>query len=273
MEDLNKTQMVLLCLLVSFVTSIGTGIITTSLLREVPQNVTQTINRVVERTVETIVPQAPNTVTREVTVVVKEEDLIIDSINKTRGSLVRIVQNQTEGQAVVQSVGVVIKKDGTILADKRFVIAGNSYNVIFSANGESYPVAIVGTSEKTNAVFLTPVIKGNAPKNFIPAVIGKTDNPQLGQTVIAVGGKEKEAVAIGRIGSVSHEEIMINATTTKVASAVEIDTPLRDLIAGSILLNLNGEMIGFENFEPVENRETFYAAIGVIKRENSKFFE
>ena len=75
MEDLNKTQIVLLCLLVSFITSIGTGIITSTLLQEAPQTVTQTINRVVERTVETIVPQetkGPSVVTKETTVVVKD---------------------------------------------------------------------------------------------------------------------------------------------------------------------------------------------------------
>ena len=82
MEDLNKNQIVLLTLLVSFVTSIATGIITVTLLQEAPIEVTRNINRIVEKTIETVTPGTVTTTQKEVTtVVVKEEDLIIDSIN------------------------------------------------------------------------------------------------------------------------------------------------------------------------------------------------
>ena len=73
-EHLNRTQIILLTLLVSFVTSIATGIVTVTLLAQAPQGVTQTINRVVERTVERVVPDVSKNqiaATKEVTVVVK----------------------------------------------------------------------------------------------------------------------------------------------------------------------------------------------------------
>ena len=82
-EHLTKMQIVLLTLLVSFVTSIATGIITVTLMNQVPPAVTQTLNRVVERTVERVVPdksQGASVITKEVTIVVKEDDLITDSI-------------------------------------------------------------------------------------------------------------------------------------------------------------------------------------------------
>ncbi len=292
MEDLNKTQMVLLCLLVSFVTSIGTGIITTSLLREVPQNVTQTINRVVERTVETVAPQNSNTntVTRETTVVVKEEDLVIDSISKSRSSLVRILKSQSAAQSgdlsTVQTIGVVVKKDGTILTDKRFVEKGDSYWAVVAGSNEAYPVEVAWESTKTNAAFLTldagknsstNSISNSTPKIFVPISIGNKENTQLGQTVIAVGGREREAVAIGRVNSFSYEDISAssnsNASTTKVVSMVETDAPLRDLMPGSILLNLSGFMVGFENFAQTTNGESLYNSIASIRREKPEYFE
>ncbi len=83
MEDLNKNQIVLLTLLVSFVTSIATGIMTASLLQEAPIEVTRNINSIVEKTIETVVPATPSTPQKEITtVVVKEEDRVIESINK-----------------------------------------------------------------------------------------------------------------------------------------------------------------------------------------------
>ena len=87
MEDLNKNQIVLLTLLVSFVTSIATGIITTSLLQQAPVEVVRNINSIVEKTIEKVTPATVTTTspagTKEVTtIIVKEEDVIIDSINK-----------------------------------------------------------------------------------------------------------------------------------------------------------------------------------------------
>src|SRR6185295_13668801 len=101
MEDLNKQQLILLTLLISFVTSIATGIITFTLLQEAPVEVTQTINRVVERTIEKVAPaegQPEKTVT---TVVVNEEDRVLDSISKNEKSIVRLKTLAADGSEII----------------------------------------------------------------------------------------------------------------------------------------------------------------------------
>src|SRR5882757_6329534 len=94
LEDLSKHQVVLLTLLVSFVTSIATGIVTVSLMSQAPVGVTRVVNQIVEHTVQTVVPAtqgaAAATVT-EKTVVVKDDDLAAQSIGKAQKAIIRIV--------------------------------------------------------------------------------------------------------------------------------------------------------------------------------------
>lgn len=54
-KDLNKSQMVLLLILLSFVVSMATSITTYSLLEKAPEEVRSPITQVVQRTVEKIV--------------------------------------------------------------------------------------------------------------------------------------------------------------------------------------------------------------------------
>ena len=53
MDNLTKNQLIMLVLLVSFVTSLVTGIVTVSLVNQAPAPFTQTINRVIEKIVPT----------------------------------------------------------------------------------------------------------------------------------------------------------------------------------------------------------------------------
>ncbi|MCX6757565.1 MAG: hypothetical protein NTZ44_01635 [Candidatus Nomurabacteria bacterium] len=55
-KELNKSQLILLALLISFVTSIATGISTVTLMQQAPSSVTTPITRIVKQTIEKIVP-------------------------------------------------------------------------------------------------------------------------------------------------------------------------------------------------------------------------
>ena len=161
MEDLNKNQIVLLTLLISFVTSIATGIMTSSLLQEAPLEVTRTINRVVEKTIETVTPGVVTPGEKEVTtVIVKEEDLILDSINKNVKSIVRINEKDaTLGTWSFYGIGLVVNKDGHIAADRKTITEGNSYSATMS-DGTTLSLTPTGVDKQTNFI----LFKAEQPK-------------------------------------------------------------------------------------------------------------
>src|SRR4051812_22400263 len=117
LEHLNKHQIVLLTLLVSFVTSIATGIVTVSLMNQAPPSISRTINQIVERTVETVAaPSLPAAVATEHTVVVKEDDLTAQSIAGVQKAMIRIVDAKTPDSLVAR--GVIVDKTGLALTDR-----------------------------------------------------------------------------------------------------------------------------------------------------------
>ncbi|MEK7169964.1 MAG: hypothetical protein AAB767_01620, partial [Patescibacteria group bacterium] len=170
MESLNKQQLILLALLVSFVTSLATGIVTVSLMDQAPPGVTQTINRVVEKTIERVVQeptkQAVAVVTKE-TVVVKADDAIIGAIEKNTGSIVRIKEITGDGVSSFAGLGLVVSREGLIAADisvayRKTDSVGNtiakSYQGVFP-DGRVFPLNIVSSSQERGLIFLSPIVK------------------------------------------------------------------------------------------------------------------
>ena len=140
MENLTKQQLILLALLVSFVTSIATGIVTVALMNQAPVGVVQTINKVVERTIETVTgpTKETQTVVKE-TVVVSTDDQIVGAVEKNKNSLIRIYRTNTDPSSgsnsmVFVGLGVIISTDGMIATDNNLISDGGKYFITNSDN-------------------------------------------------------------------------------------------------------------------------------------------
>ena len=59
-KELNKAQLIMLLILLTFVVSIATSIISVSLMQEAPSSISLPINRVIRETVQKIVPASTN---------------------------------------------------------------------------------------------------------------------------------------------------------------------------------------------------------------------
>lgn len=279
MEDLTKHQFILLVLLVSFVTSVATGIVTVSLIGEQSAPaVTRTINRVVEKTIEKVEKissspaptQAAAVVTKE-TIVVKADDLIVEAIEKNAKSLVRIRKVLGEskmGEEDFVALGLVVSKDGLIASDSSILSQISDDNgapikqTYFAVlpDGKIIQLKPIGGDSQGLALF-SPVFADEKEKKetiLIPSTFGNSSGVKLGQTVITIEGKESNTAETGIIATLStspDKYITAVATSTEkgtdketLPNTVLIKTDLSALegTLGSILLNLSGEVIGMK---------------------------
>ncbi|MES2087462.1 MAG: serine protease [Patescibacteria group bacterium] len=261
MESLTKQQIVLLTLLVSFITSIATGIITVALMDQAPPGVTQTINRVVEHTIEKVTQgsnQSAAVVTKE-TVVVKEDDLVVAAIEKNVKSLVSIIgivgtpENYRE---VFLGNGLILDKTGLIATDA--AVIKNVLDVNFNPIPESFKATFPdGTTlalslNPSNApdatiVFLKAILDDKTKNSvFTPAAIADSSSVKLGQSIVILGG-EKIAVATGIVSNISYDGAVGTTTPSKQESkisTIKTDASVPNKALGGILVNLSGDVVG-----------------------------
>lgn len=221
-KDLNKPQLILLAVLLSFVTSIATGIVTVTLMQQAPSSVTVPINRVIQQTVERI-QQVEGKTTVE-TIVVKEEDLVVDAIEKNRSSAFTITSDGLDGGRGF------LAREGLIVADAVFVEEGSTITV--EGMGRKFKARHVYTDSAGFAVLkiLEPEDGGgplDAPS--LPAW-GDISKMKVGQKIIVMGNALSSFIYDGG------NDIKMNLSRGN---------------AGAMVLNLNGEVLGIALYNEV----------------------
>ena len=279
MESLTKHQIVLLTLLVSFITSIATGIVTVALMNQAPIGVSQTINRIVQRTIEQVVatstPSNSTQTTVKETVIVSEDDQVVSAINKNTGSVVRIYgkgvdQNTGLPTTNFVSLGAVISSDGTIATDNGVIDPGGKY-FMKTSDGISRDLTVLEADQSQTIALLKA---GNANSTTTLALSSSAlanSNLQLGQAIVYVGGESKNAVATGIVSSLDTKNISASSTqaTTSTQTAqtqivsIETNIPLSSLIPGGLLFDLSGELVGIKS--AYASGDTLFAPINAIQ--------
>lgn len=260
-EDLNKMQIILLTLLLSFVTSIATGIITVSMMNQAPPIITQTIHKVVEKTIETVTPEKNVGTVAEV--ITNNSDLIPNAVEKNSETLVRIIQKTEEG-SIFSGLGVWVDKKGILVtSDKNIVPNANYFTIV---GGKKIDLDFL----KNNFTKQVSYLKAVDPDGTILKQIFKTvtysryDSLRLGQQVIVLGGVNNTEVSSGIISSFAQEKFVESTEATSSPSlntkvlnyGVKINLPESAIIAGAPLLDVDGKIIGIST-NPEKNIFTF----------------
>ncbi len=253
LERLTKSQVVLLTLLVSFVTSIATGIVTVSLMEDAPPTITQTVNRIVERTVETVAPSQPAAVAAiEKEVLVGESEQLARAIERVAPSVVRLYMpgKDESGNDMRMFVGhaVVISRDGSLIAD-----AGTPDGSLTALRADSIevPVNIAARPEGSPLIRLQASAPTGSNLTWEPAVFSQ-EKVRLAAPVVVIGGRTGTRVAQGIVTGFGGPE------KDGVPSYVETDIASDTVAAGSPLISVDGSVRG------IATRTSREASIGTF---------
>ena len=237
-EELSKAQLLLLTVMVNFIVSIATGVLTVSLLDQAPIQVSQGVNRVVERTIQTIAspiqasnPIASNpikTIANAVSPVQTptQEELLTAAVTDTAARTVLIYKGATTSPAIAY---------GTYLSGSKAVatamVKGLPKEAVITFNDGSSAKASLSKTSATIAIY------GFADDATLPGAppAGLTANSKLkqGQTVIAL--RKDSAAMTGIISKVS---------------ASGIETSLTNVPVGAGAVGTDGAVIGIGSLTP-----------------------
>jgi hypothetical protein len=219
-EELSKSQLILLTILVNFVTSVATGILTVSLLDHAPAFVTQTVNRVVERTIETVAAAAPAAIIQAPAP--SNQDLVTAAIGAAASRAVAIYSAATGTSSPAISIGTYISKARAVATAAQDALPKEV--LIEFTNGVYIPASL---AHEGKGISIYGFADGaTLPKMTSPVLIASSDL-KLGQTVLALGADGSASTGI--VSRVSN---------------TGVHTTLPDIGTGSAAVDLSGNIIG-----------------------------
>ncbi|MCD5384670.1 MAG: hypothetical protein LRZ97_02015 [Candidatus Pacebacteria bacterium] len=299
LEELNKSQIVLLTLLISFVTSMATGIVAVSLMEQGASPVTNTVNRIVERTKEIIVRVEESTppiiITEEKTVLIREEDLVASAIAK----------NKDVSVAVYKTVTVEVNTEVTAEDTKS---EGETLTTVTPPDSQTASALVVlddnftdpteGTTTETQLVFVARgVVLGNGlvatdksmlDENVTEYTIITNSNKQIIATVSSKSGDiallsadVRGAVEMVDTDMLEHGQVVIILSGTGRMRVVKtivaeiltteggvdaVDTNASNISPGSILISLDGKLVGISTGTSRINGKSWFTTANKIEK-------
>ncbi|MBI2039075.1 MAG: trypsin-like peptidase domain-containing protein [Candidatus Niyogibacteria bacterium] len=269
MEELTKTQLVLLVLLVSFVTSLVTGIVSVTLVNQAPAQVTQTINRVFEK----VVQEKEVDLSKLQALVSNPEDLVTKLVDATLPAVVSVIatkdvpvferyfvnpfgnddifgdflipqyrQKGTESRQISSGTGFFVSEDGLLVTNKHVVSdVAAEYSVVMN-DGRKLAAKVLARDPLQDIAIL------KVDGTFTYIGLADSDTIKVGQTVVAIGnvlGEFQNTVSLGVVSGL-HRSIMAGGPegVETLSEVIQTDAAINRGNSGGPLLNLAGRAIG-----------------------------
>ena len=237
LEDLNKSQLLLLTVFVNFVTSIAVGVLTVSLLDQAPPTITQTVNRIVDHTVEVIasttpiqkiIPSAP-----AATVVIHDEDLLTAALAANMARQVYIYNVITGTSSPALAIGTYLPKSRAVATASSGALPKEA--IIEFQNGATFRASLSRTGSTVSIFGFAD--SAQLPKVPVPELTTKSAL-KVGQSVLASGSAGAVTGIITKIDDTIHTNLLgVSFGSAAVSSSGNII---------GIAINSSGEFAGAE---------------------------
>jgi len=244
-KDLNKAQLILLAVLLSFVTSIVTGITTVTLMQQAPDSFTVPVNRVIRQTVEKIQQVEGKTTVQ--TVIVKEEDLVVDALSKNKSAVFTVSKEAMGADGLIAETsvgkGFAVSTDGIVVVDGDSVFDKGVY-YLKNDSGKFKADFMLADNAGFSFLKIGDSVDGKSKVSFTVPTFGDLSKMEIGQKVLVFGNNISSFIFDG------NKDIKTNVTK---------------LNGGSMVLDLDGNVLGMALFSDISSFASIDAINSVLK--------
>lgn len=143
-----------------------------------------------------------------------------------------------------RGTGFIVRQDGMIVTNKHVVGISNPIITVFLSDGTSATAEVMGLDQLNDIAVLK--IPG---KNLPTALIGSSDDLEIGQTVLAIGnslGRYQNTVTKGIVSGVGRSVTAGNGRglLETIAGTIQTDASINPGNSGGPLITLEGAVIG-----------------------------
>ncbi len=137
--------------------------------------------------------------------------------------------------------GFIVTDTGYIITN--FHVIENSSSITVSLyNGNTYDAALIGYDESNDLAVLKIEAEG-----LSPAILGDSDNLNVGDSVVAIGNPLGELTFSLTSGSISAKDREVTMSNSLTMNLLQTDCAINSGNSGGALFNLYGEVIGITN--------------------------
>ncbi len=191
--------------------------------------------------------------------IVSEDQVLVDMYSRLNPSVVNITVYASQSgsqEAYAQGSGFVFDTQGHIVTNNHVVEGSDAVEVTFS-DGLIREASLVGVDVYSDLA----VVKVDLPAGVKPIPLGKMENVDVGQTVVAIGNPFglKGTLTKGVVSALGRS--LPTSTQYIIPEAIQTDASINPGNSGGPLLNLNGEVIGVN--AQIETSGTSDSSVGV----------
>lgn len=253
MEHLNRSQIILLAIFVSFVSSVATGIVVVTLMQQMPEPIIQSITNVVEKTIERVVPTIVEKPSK--TVVMKDEDLLVSAIEQNMKNVVAFKIAGEDGTVYSAGVGVIVSSDGLVITDRNNFGSGP---LLADIDDMAYTLEVL-SNDKDNFLGLGRlklagvVSTSTKPVSFATVSLGRSDTLKVGQTTVIIGGRDGKTIATGVITNLDMSAG--GDKEPKTLRNIGLSQRLGGTSNGAPIIILDGSIVGFMSVSDAQSTQ------------------